>query len=55
MKLEGIMQYQNQTTIHFFSDNLLAIERESIYILINKPVIINLSILEISEIVVFKF
>ena len=39
----------------FFSDNLLATEMKRTHLIMNKPVFLDQSILEISKIVVYKF
>ena len=39
----------------FFSDNLLATEMKRTQLIMNKPVFLDQSILEISKIVVYKF
>ena len=40
---------------NFFSDNLLATEMKKTHLIMNKPVFLDQSILEISKIVVYKF
>ena len=45
----------NYYTIKTFSDNLLAIEMNTTWILTNKPVYLSLSILEIGNIVMYEF
>ena len=45
----------NCHTINVFSENLLAIEMKRTQILTNKPVYLDLSTLEISQIVMYKF
>ena len=45
----------NYHTTKFFTENLLAIETKKTEILINKPVCLGLSILELSEILMYQF
>ena len=45
----------NYHTTKFFSENLLAIEMSKAQILMNKPVYLRLSILELSQIVIYDF
>ena len=49
------MPEPNCHTINVFSENLLAIEMKRTQILTNKPVYLDLSTLEISQIVMYKF
>ena len=46
---------QNCHTKKCFSENLLAIEMKKIWILINKPVYLGLSVSEVSKIVMYEF
>ena len=45
----------NLHTRKFFADNLLAIEMKKTVILMNRPVYLGLSILEISKILMYEF
>ena len=45
----------NYHTTHFFSKNLLALEMRKTQILMNKPVYLNLSIFQLSKIVIYQF
>ena len=45
----------NYQTKKFFTENLLAIEMKKTEILINKPVCLELSILELSKILMYEF
>ena len=45
----------NYHTTKFFTENLLAIEMKNAEILMNKSVYLRLSILELSEIVIYEF
>ena len=45
----------NYDTIMFFTEHLLAIEIEKMQILMNKPVYLVLSILELSKILMYEF
>ena len=45
----------NFYTTKFFTENLLAIEMKKTEILINKPVYLGLSLLELSEILMYEF
>ena len=45
----------NYHTTKFFKENLLAIEMEKTKILMNKPVYLGLSILELSKMLMYKF
>ena len=45
----------NFHTTKLFSENLLAIEMKKTQILVNKPVYLGLSILELSKIVIYEF
>ena len=49
------MPEPNCHTINVFSENLLAIEMKKTQILTNKPVYLDLSTQEISQIVMYKF
>ena len=49
------MPEPNCHMINVFSENLLAIEMKKTQILTNKPVYLDLSTLEISQIVMYKF
>ena len=49
------MPEPNCQTINVFSENLLAIEMKKTQILTNKPVYLDLSTQEISQIVMYKF
>ena len=49
------MPEPNCHTTNVFSENLLAIEMKRTQILTNKPVYLDLSTLEISQIVMYKF
>ena len=49
------MSQPNYDVTKNFSNNLLAIEVKRTWILMNKPVNIGLSILEISKIVMYEF
>ena len=50
-----LVSQPNYRTTTFFSEDLLAIEMKRTRILMNKPVCLGLSILEISKIVMHKF
>ena len=50
-----LVSESNYHTIHFFSENLLAVEMRKTQILMNEPVYIGLSILEFSKIVMHEF
>ena len=50
-----LVSESNYHTIHFFSENLLAIEMRKTQILMNEPVYIGLSILKFSKIVMHEF
>ena len=45
----------NYLTTKFFTENLLAIEMKKTEILMNKPVCLGLSILELSKILMYEF
>ena len=49
------MSQPNYHTTNIFSDNLLAIEIRRTWILMNKPVYLGLSLLEIRKIVMYEF
>ena len=56
MKQKEIIWCQKQTIVQKkFSDDLLIIEMKKTQILINKPIYLGLSILKISEIVIYEF
>ena len=46
---------QNYHTANFISENILAIETEKTQIIMNKPVYLGLSILELSKILMYEF
>ena len=48
------MSEPNYHTTKFFTENLLAIEMKKTEILMNKPVYLGLSILELSKILMYK-
>ena len=56
-KEEETIWCQNQTIIltKFFTENLLALDIEKAKILMNKPVYLGLSILELSKILMYEF
>ena len=55
-KEEEIIWCQNQIIIQqFFSENLLAIEMRKTQSIMNKPVYLALSILELSKILMYEF
>ena len=49
------MSEPNYHTTKFFTENLLAIEMKKTEILMNKPVYLGLSILELSKILMYEF
>ena len=49
------MSEQNHHTTKFFTENLLAMETKKTEILVNKPVYLGLSILELSKILMYEF
>ena len=54
MKRDYLVQEPNYQTTKTFSENLLAIEMKRIQILMNKPVYLGLSILEMSKTVMYE-
>ena len=50
-----LVSEQNYHTIKLFTENLLAIEMKKTEILMNKPVYLGLSILELSTILMYEF
>ena len=57
LKREEIIQYQNQIDIlgKFFTQNLLASEMSKTQVLMNKPVYVRLSILDLSKTVMYDY
>ena len=54
-KEETLLAESNYHTTKFFTENLLAIEMKKTEILMNKPVYLGLSILELSKILMYEF
>ena len=54
-KINYLVSEQNYHTTKFFTENLLAIEMRKTQILMNKPVYLGLSILDLSETVIYEF
>ena len=50
-----LVSEQNYHTIKFFTENVLAIEMRKTEIVMNKPVCLGLSILELSKILMYEF
>ena len=55
MKKNYVVSEPNYHTKKFFTENLLAIEMRKIGIVVNKPVYLGLSILELSKILMYEF
>ena len=49
------MSERNHHSTKFFTENLLAMETKKTEILVNKPVYLRLSILELSKILMYEF
>ena len=50
-----LLSESNYYTTKFYTDNLLAIELKKTEILMNKPVYLGLSILELSKLLMYEF
>ena len=55
MKRNYLVSESNYHTTKFFTENLLAIEMKKIPVLMNKPVFLRLSILDLSKTVMYEF
>ena len=54
-KRNYLVSESNYHTTKFFTENLLAIEMKKIPVLMNKPVFLRLSILDLSKTVMYEF